>query len=157
MDEPTNHLDQNALDILQKVIIEHEGIVLFVSHDRHFLNMMCNKIIKLEHKKFFTYHGNYEWYKIEKERLQQKQREEYIVYQKEKAKREAWMAEMRQRASAKPNPALGRLIKSKEKYIEREVYANAVEKVPTERKLSLHATGGTHRGKLIFSMEGQNI
>lgn len=139
LDEPTNHLDQPSLELLQKVITNHQGIVLFVSHDRHFLNMMCNKIIELDNNKISIYHGNYEWYKTEKERLKQKHREEYVVYQKEKAKREAWMAEMRQRASAKPNPALGRLIKSKEKYIEREIYTKEVEKVKTDRKLSLHA------------------
>jgi ATPase subunit of ABC transporter with duplicated ATPase domains len=139
LDEPTNHLDQTSLELLQKIITNHQGIVLFVSHDRHFLNMMCNKIIELDNKKITIYHGNYEWYKEEKQRMYERQIGEYVAYQKQKKKRETWMAEMRQRASIYINPALGRLIKSKEKYIEKEIYAKQVEKVKTDRKLSLHA------------------
>lgn len=157
LDEPTNHLDQTSLELLQKIITNHQGIVLFVSHDRHFLNMMCNKIIELDNKKITIYHGNYEWYKEEKQRMYERQIGEYVAYQKQKKKRETWMAEMRQRASIYINPALGRLIKSKEKYIEKEIYAKQVEKVKTDRKLSLHAEWGTHKGKLIFHMNQQNI
>ena len=157
LDEPTNHLDQSSLEILQKCIMEHPGIVLFVSHDRHFLNMMANKILEIEKDEFMVYQGNYECYKDEKEHRKMKQQEEYVRYQKEKQKRETWMSEMRQRASVYINPALGRLIKSKEKYIQREVYANAVEKVHTDRKLSLNAIGGTHQGKLILEIKNQNI
>ena len=86
-----------------------------------------------------------------------KQQEEYIRYQKEKEKRETWMSEMRQRASVYINPALGRLIRSKEKYIEREVYAHAVEKVQTDKQIVLSAAGGTHQGKLILDMKNQSI
>lgn len=157
LDEPTNHLDQSSLEILQKCIVDHSGIVLFVSHDRHFLNMMANKILEIEKNDFIVYHGNYEVYKEEKISRQMRQQDEYIRYQKEKEKRETWMAEMRQRASVYISPALGRLIKSKEKYIEREVYANAVEKVQTDRKLNLHAAWGTHQGKLILDMTKQDI
>jgi hypothetical protein len=50
------------------------------------------------------------------------------------------MTEMRQRASVYINPALGRLIKSKEKYIEREIYAHEIEKITKEKSLKLQAT-----------------
>jgi len=137
--------------------MEHTGIVLFVSHDRHFLNMMANKILEIEKNTFVVYHGNYETYKEEKAKRTMIQQAEYVRYQKEKEKRETWMAEMRQRASVYISPALGRLIKNKEKYIQREVYAKAVEKVQVERNLNLHAAGGTHRGKLILEIKGQDI
>lgn len=157
LDEPTNHLDQSSLEILQKCILDHSGIVLFVSHDRHFLNMMANKILEIDKNDFIVYQGNYEYYKDEKERRKMRQQEEYVRYQKEKQKRESWMSEMRQRASVYISPALGRLIRSKEKYIEREVYANAVEKVQADKKISLNAIGGTHQGKLILEVKNQNI
>lgn len=157
LDEPTNHLDQISLELLQKYIMNHPGIVLFISHDRHFLNMMANKILEIEKNNFVVYHGNYEVYKEEKQQRKMRQQEEYIRYKKEKEKWEEWMAKMRQRASVSINPALGRLIKSKEKYIEREVYANEVEKVQTDRKINLNAVGGTHQGKLILEIKKQDI
>ena len=119
--------------------------------------MMANKILEIEKNDFIIYHGNYETYKVEKEQRKMRQQDEYVRYQKEKAKRETRMAEMRQRASTYINPALGRLIKSKEKFIEREIYANEVEKVQNERKLHLHAPWGTHREKLIIDMQHQDI
>jgi ATPase subunit of ABC transporter with duplicated ATPase domains len=105
LDEPTNHLDQISLEFLQKIIEEYCGIVLFISHDRHFLNMMCNKILEIESNKFTIYSGNYESYKDEKRRLEEKQMQDYVVYQKEKKKWEEWLANMRQRASVYINPA----------------------------------------------------
>lgn len=119
--------------------------------------MMANKILEIEKNNFIIYHGNYEIYKEEKEKRKMRQQEEYTRYQKEKTKREDWMLEMRQRASVYVNPALGRLIKSKEKYIEREVYSKEVEKVQNEKKLSLRGIGGTHQGKLILEIKSQNI
>lgn len=119
--------------------------------------MMANKILEIEKNDFIVYQGNYEYYKEEKQHRQMKQQEEYIRYQKEKEKWETRMAEMRQRASVYINPALGRLIRSKEKYIEREVYANAVEKVQTDKQIILTAAGGTHQGKLILDMKQQSI
>ncbi len=157
LDEPTNHLDQASLEILQKRITNHPGIVLFVSHDRHFLNMMANKILEMEKEEFTVYHGNYEIYKEEKEKRKMKQQQEYIIYTKEKEKRETRMTEMRQRASVYINPALGRLIKSKEKYIEREIYAHEIEKITKEKSLKLQATWWTHRGKLILEMQKINV
>lgn len=157
LDEPTNHLDQSSLEILQKCIVQHPGIVLFVSHDRHFLNMMANKILEIEKNNFVMYQGNYEYYKEEKALRTMRQQEEYIRYKKEKEKWETRMAEMRQRASVYINPALGRLIKSKEKYMEREIYANAVDKVHTEKQITLNAIGGTHQGKRILEIKNQRI
>lgn len=157
LDEPTNHLDQHSLEILQKCILDHQGIVLFVSHDRHFLNMICNKLVEIEDKNIHVYHGNYEIYKAEKQARYEKQMQAHETYQKEKKKRETRMGDMRQRASVYINPALWRLIKSKEKYIAREIYAKEVVKPKTEKNIHLYATGGTHKGKLIFEIRDQGI
>lgn len=119
--------------------------------------MMANKILEIEKNDFIIYQWNYEYYKEEKEQRKMRQQEEYLRYQKEKAKRETWMAEMRQRASVYISPALGRLIRNKEKYIQREVYSKEVEKVQTEKQIVLNAIGGTHQGKLILEMKNQSI
>ena len=60
MDEPTNHIDIETKEILEDALINFSGTVLFVSHDRYFINKVANKIISIENKKLVTYIGNYD-------------------------------------------------------------------------------------------------
>ena len=63
MDEPTNDLDIDAINWLQEFLIEYEGIVIVVSHDRHFLNNVCTIMADVDFGKIKFYTGNYDfWY-----------------------------------------------------------------------------------------------
>ncbi|MBQ9534304.1 MAG: ATP-binding cassette domain-containing protein [Clostridia bacterium] len=63
LDEPTNGLDAFAVEWLEDFLAEYEGLVLIVSHDRHFLNNVCTNIIDIDYGKIKLYVGNYEfWY-----------------------------------------------------------------------------------------------
>ena len=63
MDEPTNHLDIAAISWLEDFLIDYEGTVIVVSHDRHFLNNVCTHTVDIDYTKIKMYVGNYEfWY-----------------------------------------------------------------------------------------------
>ncbi len=62
LDEPTNHLDLPAKEALDTAIAEYKGTVLFVSHDRYFLNKTADKIFELTPDKMTSYNGNYDDY-----------------------------------------------------------------------------------------------
>lgn len=63
LDEPTNHLDIQAIDWLEDFLLDYEGTVIVVSHDRHFLNTVCTSIVDVDYGKIRMYVGNYEfWY-----------------------------------------------------------------------------------------------
>ena len=63
LDEPTNHLDVNAINWLEDFLLEYEGTVIVVSHDRHFLNTVCTSIVDVDYGKINMFVGNYEfWY-----------------------------------------------------------------------------------------------
>ncbi|MBG7610098.1 MAG: ATP-binding cassette domain-containing protein [Anaerolineae bacterium] len=62
LDEPTNHLDIQAVEWLENYIKEWDGAALIVSHDRYFLDKVCNHIWEMEHSGFETYRGNYSHY-----------------------------------------------------------------------------------------------
>ena len=62
LDEPTNHLDIMSKEILEDAIREFEGTVLYVSHDRYFINRTANRILNLTHSKLLNYIGNYDYY-----------------------------------------------------------------------------------------------
>jgi ATP-binding cassette, subfamily F, member 3 len=62
LDEPTNHLDLWARDALERAIKEFEGTVLFVSHDRYFLNRVADRLLVVEPNRFRVVEGNYDTY-----------------------------------------------------------------------------------------------
>jgi len=66
LDEPTNHLDIDSREILEETLTEFEGTILFVSHDRYFINKLADRIVEIENKKIKTYNGDYDYYKIKK-------------------------------------------------------------------------------------------
>ncbi len=62
LDEPTNHLDITSKEILESALNAYEGTVLYVSHDRYFINKTASRILELTHQSFINYIGNYDYY-----------------------------------------------------------------------------------------------
>ena len=62
LDEPTNHLDITSKEILENAIRKFEGTVIYVSHDRYFINQTATRILYLKDNKFYNYIGNYDYY-----------------------------------------------------------------------------------------------
>lgn len=67
LDEPTNHLDIDSKEILEHAINNFEGTILYVSHDRYFINTTATRIINLTQKQIVSYPGNYDYYLEKKE------------------------------------------------------------------------------------------
>lgn len=62
MDEPTNHLDIDAIEFLENYLGHSRSTLLMVTHDRYFLDHVCNTVMELDHGAIYTYRGNYENY-----------------------------------------------------------------------------------------------
>lgn len=72
LDEPTNHLDIDTIEWLEKLLTSGQKTILLVTHDRYFLDNVCNTIVELDRGKIFNYNGNYAYYlekKSEREAL----------------------------------------------------------------------------------------
>jgi len=69
LDEPTNHLDINSREILENALSHYTGTVLFVSHDRYFINQTATRILELTNQTFVNYLGNYDYYLEKKDEL----------------------------------------------------------------------------------------
>ena len=67
LDEPTNHLDISSREVLESAVRAYEGTVLYVSHDRYFINRTAHRILDLTHRKLLNYIGNYDYYLEKKE------------------------------------------------------------------------------------------
>jgi ATPase subunit of ABC transporter with duplicated ATPase domains len=63
LDEPTNHLDLQAIEWLEDFLMDYEGLIIIVSHDRYFLNTVCTNIVDVDYGQIKMYVGNYDfWY-----------------------------------------------------------------------------------------------
>ena len=69
LDEPTNHLDMTSKEILENAINNYTGTVLYVSHDRYFINQTASRILELTNTKLINYLGNYDYYQEKKDEL----------------------------------------------------------------------------------------
>ena len=67
-DEPTNHIDINTKEILEEAINNYQGTVIIISHDRYFINKVTTRIVYIEDKKLISYIGNYDDFKLSKEK-----------------------------------------------------------------------------------------
>lgn len=67
LDEPTNHLDLDMIEWLEEYLMKSNKTLVMVTHDRYFLDRVCNVIIELDHGDLVSYNGNYEYYILKKE------------------------------------------------------------------------------------------
>ena len=75
MDEPTNHLDIHSKDILLDALKKYQGTLIFVSHDRYFIEQLAEKVLELSAKGPVLYQGDYAYYLWKKEQQESGERE----------------------------------------------------------------------------------
>jgi ATP-binding cassette, subfamily F, member 3 len=83
LDEPSNHLDLDSIEWLEDYLKDYRGSVLIVSHDRYFLDHVCQKIVELSMHRAICYHGNYSYYVIERERRFLLELKAYLAQEKQ--------------------------------------------------------------------------
>ena len=76
LDEPTNHLDQNTREIVERALLKYQGTLLIVSHDRHFLDALAERVLEIRDGILYDYPGNYSWFLEKREENLNSQPEE---------------------------------------------------------------------------------
>ncbi len=99
LDEPTNHLDFRTLLWLEDYLAAYKGALLLVSHDRYFLDRLIGQVWELEHRRFYSYTGNYTKYVQLKEERLRRQQKLYEQQQEEIADLQDFVARNMARAS----------------------------------------------------------
>lgn len=99
-DEPTSNLDIDGIKILEERLLEYNGALIIISHDRDILDKLCNKIIEVENSKIKIYNGNYTEYGEQKEQERERALFEYNEYQSEKKRLEGVILQTSQKSQS---------------------------------------------------------
>ncbi|PEJ56127.1 ABC transporter ATP-binding protein [Bacillus sp. AFS002410] len=86
LDEPTNHLDLDSKEVLENALLDYPGTILFVSHDRYFMNRLSTKTFELAKEGLSIYLGDYDYYQFKKNE----------AYEKEQAEKEVMLTQVKQ-------------------------------------------------------------
>ena len=89
LDEPTNHLDLDSKEVLENALVDYPGTILFVSHDRYFINRLASKVIELSPDGAKEYLGDYDYYVEKKAEMQELAKLELEQQQKRQHKSQA--------------------------------------------------------------------
>lgn len=99
LDEPTNHLDLESLGWFQNYLMNYSGAILAISHDREFLNVICESMIHIAHRKLHHYRGNYDSFLEQKAARDEQQLAAYKNQQREIAEIQRFIDRFRAKAS----------------------------------------------------------
>lgn len=96
-DEPTSNVDMEGIELMESRFEEYRGALLMISHDRSFLDKLCNKILEIENGKIKIYHGNYSEYSVQKAEERERKEFEYQQYIKKKKRLEEVIEDTKQK------------------------------------------------------------
>ena len=94
LDEPTNHLDIAVIEWLEKYLATQNMTLLMVTHDRYFLDRVCNGILEIDRQQIFKYQGNYEEFLVKKEERESNEQQEVDKARNLMKKEQEWMRRM---------------------------------------------------------------
>ena len=144
LDEPTNHLDFSAIEWLEETLLSFSGSVLFVTHDRRFLDRIANQIIELDRGHLSSYPGNFSAYQAQKIAALETEAVHSRKFDKVLAQEEAWI---REGIKARRTRNEGRVRRLEALRLERAARRERVGKV------QLALGEGERSGKLVAELE----
>ena len=133
LDEPTNHLDLTSIAWLETYLLNYQGAVLIVSHDRYFLNRVVTKVLEIELGQLSSYLGNYATYAEKKQQVREARLKEYLKQQQEIKHQEAVIEKLRSFNREKSI----RRAESREKMLEKMTPVEKPMEVNTQIQLTL--------------------
>lgn len=169
LDEPTNHLDQPSTELLRDLMKSYNRTIIFVSHDRYFLDEVATKIWSIENKRLIEHSGNYSSYMKTREQRRLTQQREYEKQQKMVERMEAQMQELTSWSNKAHSQStkqegfkeyhrvkakrLDSQVKSKRKRLEKELEKAKVERVESEYQVQFSLKARNKTGKRFVEVK----
>ena len=147
LDEPTNHLDLKSVEWLEDTLRKYRGTVLVISHDRYFLNAVCDHMAEISMRRLTQYEGNYDRFAVQRQASIERQIKEYRLQQAEIARQEAIIARYRMYNREKSIKAA----ESREKRLEK---LERIEKPVSDQKVRFSFETRRRSGEDVLQLRG---
>ncbi|MDC7223146.1 MAG: ABC-F family ATP-binding cassette domain-containing protein [Spirochaetales bacterium] len=157
MDEPTNHLDILSKDILLDALKKYKGTLIFVSHDRYFIEQLAEKVLELSDKGPVLYQGDYSYYLWKKEQLNKPETEEKKAPPREETQKASSPKPKLSREEEKKLKAQLRRLKREEETLLEELTLLGEEQAKLEEQLSLPEIYSDGKESARISVELEKI
>jgi ATP-binding cassette subfamily F protein uup len=141
LDEPTNHLDIDAITWLEDMMLDFDGALLFISHDRAFVRRLATRIVELDRGRLRVWPGNYDEYVVQKRAALEVEAKHAALFDKKLAQEEVWI---RQGVEARRTRNEGRVRALKQLRLQRSERRERVGQV------EIRAQDAAPSGKLVF-------
>ncbi len=144
LDEPTNHLDFAAIEWLENLLLDYNGALLFITHDRRFLDRLATRIVELDRGHITEFKGNFTAYLVKKEELLAIESQQSAKFDKVLAQEEVWI---RQGIQARRTRNEGRVRRLERLRLERAARRER------QGRVNLALDAGERSGKLVAELE----
>ncbi|WP_428240936.1 ATP-binding cassette domain-containing protein [Gynuella sp.] len=144
LDEPTNHLDIEAILWMEQFFSSYRGTVVFISHDRRFIDALATRIIELDRGQLTSFNGNYHDYLQLKAKLLEEEERQNQLFDKKLSQEEVWI---RQGIKARRTRNEGRVRALKALREQRK------QRIERQGKASLQISAADKSGKMVFEVE----
>ena len=148
LDEPTNHLDISTIEWLEHVVRGYRGSVVFITHDRDFLQKIATRIVEIDRGQLLSWPGNYNQYLQLKEQAIQQEDSQNALFDKRLAEEEAWI---RQGVKARRKRNEGRVRALQAMRSER------AQRVKRQGKARIHVESAEHSGRKVCQMRNVSL
>lgn len=148
LDEPTNHLDIDSIEWLENYLLSARLTILFVSHDRSFVDRIATRIVELDRGMLSSYPGNYQAYLIRKQEELEIEERTNALFDKKLAQEEVWI---RQGIKARRTRNEGRVRDLK------KLRAERAERRSRQGEVNLNIQGAEQSGKLVLNVKNVTV
>jgi len=148
LDEPTNHMDISAINWLEEFLLSYQGALIFITHDRTFLQHLATRIIELDRGALSSFSGSYDYYLAKKEELLEQEERANAKFDKKLAEHEAWI---RKGIKARRTRNEGKVRRLEEM---RKIHG---QRISQQGKVSLNVDEGEQSGKCVVDLRHINF
>ena len=147
LDEPTNHLDVDSILWLENLLLDHRGSVLFITHDRNFLDNIATRIVELDRGRLLSYPGNFSAYKRRKADQLAAEEVENVKFDKFLAQEEVWIRKGIQARRTRDEGRVRRL---------QALRSERAERREQQGQVKMDISDGMRSGRIVAELEHIN-
>ena len=157
LDEPTNHLDVYMVEFLEEILLKEKFTLLFISHDRHFIDTIATRVIEVENQGLVSYQGGYRDYLVQKEERMKSLAKSHNTLLKMLKREEEWLGKSVRAREKRNQGRKARVFELREQAKKNPTLIRKMQVELEREKKSWKGEKGLSKRKMLFDVENLNF